>query len=271
MVGRVTGAARILGNGKMAGINRLYFHHRDFPLSMRTLFTGTLLVLGLAYLFAMLHVYNSHAGRDGLPGLSVQDLQIAYSGSGEASKMEAALIGPMSGMLPNDERGSIIGWTHRGATEQEYESRIKPILEKRCLACHDGSNPHITNLSDYGETAKLAEMDTGMDIFTLIRVSHIHLFGITFIFFIMGVIFCYADVRPTWFKSLVIAAPFVAIFMDVMSWYMTKLYPPFAWMVILGGGLMAASFAVQWIVSMYQLWFSKPTPVERPRPDVATP
>ena len=254
----------------MAEVHRMFFHTKGFPLSLRTLFTGTLLVLGLAYLFAMLHVYNSHAGRDGLPGLSVQDLQIAYSGSKEATKMEAALIGPMSGMLPNDERGSIIGWIHRGADEQEYESHIKPILEKRCLACHDGSNPHITNLSDYGEIVKLAEVDTGMDIFTLIRVSHIHLFGITFIFFIMGLIFSHAYVRPLWFKSLVIAVPFVAIIMDVMSWYMTKLFPPFAWMVILGGGLMGTSFAVQWVVSMYQLWFSRHSPVEQHQREATT-
>ena len=249
----------------MVEVHRMFFHYKEFPLSMRTLFTGTLLVLGLAYLFAMLHVYNSHAGRDGQPGLSVQDLQIAYSGSKEATKMEAALMGPMSGMLGTNERGTIIGWVRRGADEQEYENSIKPILDKRCLACHDGSNPHIPSLNDYGETVELAEVDTGMDIFTLIRVSHIHLFGITFIFFIMGQIFSHAYVRPVWFKSVVVAAPFVAIIMDVMSWYMTKLFPPFAWVVIMGGGLMGASFAFQWIISMYQLWFSKYSPVERAR------
>ena len=249
----------------MVEVHRMFFHYKEFPLSMRTLFTGTLLVLGLAYLFAMLHVYNSHAGRDGQPGLSVQDLQIAYSGSKEATKMEAALMGPMSGMLGTNERGTIIGWVRRGADVQEYENRIKPILDKRCLACHDGSNPHIPSLNDYEETVELAEVDTGMDIFTLIRVSHIHLFGITFIFFIMGQIFSHAYVRPVWFKSVVVAAPFVAIIMDVMSWYMTKLFPPFAWVVIMGGGLMGASFAFQWIISMYQLWFSKYSPVERAR------
>jgi len=32
----------------------------------------------------------------------------------------------------------------------------------------------------------VAEMDTGVSIGTLVRVSHIHLFGLTFIFFIMA-------------------------------------------------------------------------------------
>jgi hypothetical protein len=235
----------------------MFFHYSEFPLSMRTLFTGTLLVLGLAYLFAMVHLYNSHSGRDGRPGMSVDDIAIAYSGSEEATKLEAALLGPMSGMLPNDERGSLVGWVRRGLDKKEYESQIKPILDKRCLACHDGSNPHIPNVDGYEEVAKLAEVDTGMDIFTLIRVSHIHLFGITFIFFIMGLIFSHAFVRPVWFKSVVVALPFLAIIVDVMSWYVTKVFPPFAWAVILGGGLMGMSFAFQWVVSMYQIWFSK--------------
>ena len=41
-------------------------------------------------------------------------------------------------------------------------------------------------------------------------MSHIHLFGITFIFFIVGTIFSHAYVRPVWFKCTVMALPFVA-------------------------------------------------------------
>jgi hypothetical protein len=235
----------------------MFFHYTEFPLSMRTLFTGTLIVLGIGYIFGMIHLYNSHAGRDGRPGMSVEDVAIAYSGSGEATKLETALMGPMSVMLPTDERGTVIGWVRRGLDQQEYETRIKAIVDKRCLDCHDGSNPHVANLDGYGELTASAELDTGMDIFTLVRVSHIHMFGITFIFFIMGLIFSHAFVRPVWFKSVVVATPFVAIIVDIGSWYLTKLHPAFAWVVIIGGGLMGLSFAFQWIVSMYQIWFSK--------------
>ncbi|MGP2435620.1 hypothetical protein ACTUQ0_15550, partial [Listeria monocytogenes] len=52
--------------------------------------------------------------------------------------------------------------------------------------------------------------------------------------------------------------PFVAIVMDVSSWYFTKLFHPFALVVIAGGGLMALCFATMWVVTMYQLWFSVP-------------
>jgi len=239
----------------MPEVHRMFFHYSELPLSMRTLFTATLIVLGIAYLFAMIQIYDVHAGRDGRPGLSAEDIAVAYSGSKTATRLESALSGPMSGMLPADERATIIGWVHGGLDNAEYDASIKPIIERRCLACHDGSNPHIVNLNGYEDIAKVAQIDTGMSLTTLVRVSHIHMFGITFIFFIMGLIFSHAYVRPVWFKSTVIALPFVSIVIDIGSWYLTKINTAFAWAVIIGGGLMGLSFAIQWLVSMYQIWF----------------
>ena len=84
---------------------------------------------------------------------------------------------------------------------------------------------------------KVTETDTGTGVFTLVRVSHIHLFGITFIFFMMGTIFSHAYVRPVWFKCTVMAMPFIGLVADVSSWYFTKLYNPFAWVVMIAGGV----------------------------------
>ena len=95
-------------------------HFSQLPVSMRVLFTGTLIVLGMGYLFAMIHIFASHAGRDGDPGLSVDDLIIAYSGSKSATRLEAALTGPMAGMLPTDEKDEIVAWVRSGALEAAY-------------------------------------------------------------------------------------------------------------------------------------------------------
>jgi hypothetical protein len=192
--------------------------------------------------------------------LSYQDLVIAYTGSGKHSRLESALRGPMSAMLPPDEINTVISWVQEGADRARYEKDIKPAIDKRCLACHDGSNPHLPNLNGYDNLKKVTERDTGTGIFTLVRVSHIHLFGLTFIFFIVGSIFSHAYVRPVWFKCAVVALPFVSIAVDVSSWYFTKLYHPFAWVVMAAGAVMGLCFAFMWVVSMYQLWFSRTPP-----------
>jgi hypothetical protein len=241
----------------MPQVHRMFFHYSELPLSMRTLYTMTLLVMGIGYLFAMIQIYEVDAGRDGKPGLSASDIAIAYGGSKAASKLESALSGPMSGILAADDVATITRWVHAGADEAGYESQSKPIIAKRCAGCHDGSNPHLPNLSSYDDLAKTAQIDTGMSIATLVRVSHIHMFGVTFIFFIMGLIFSHAYVRPVWFKCAVIALPFLAVIIDTGSWYLTKINPAFAWTVIVGGALMGLSFATEWIVSMYQIWFYK--------------
>lgn len=231
-------------------------HFSTFPMGRRVLYSGTLIVLGLGYLFAMIHIFASHAGRDGNPALSVDDLIIAYSGSKSDSRLESALNGPMANMLPGEERSEIIAWVRSGAEEATYSSSgTKQIIEKRCLTCHNGSNPHIPNFKEFKDIAHTAELDTGMDIFTLVRVSHIHLFGITFIFFIVSSIFIHAYINPLWAKCIIIMTPFIAIILDIGSWYLTKLYPGFAWVVMGSGALMGVAFALQWVISMYQMWF----------------
>lgn len=252
-------------------LHRLYFHYSELPYSLRVVYTAALLVLGLAYLFAGIYLFYSYSGKDGNPmTLSYDDVVIAYSGSGKSSRLESALRGPMSAMLPREDSNAIIVWLQEGSDRAKFEPVIRPILDKRCMTCHDGSNPHLANLNGYDNVQKLTERDTGAGIFTLVRVSHIHFFGITFIFFIMGSIFSHAYVRPVWFKCSVVVVPFVSLVLDISSWYFTKLYHPFAWVVMLGGAVMALAFAYMWVVSMYQMWFARtPQPVtERQSGDI---
>lgn len=245
-----------------APLHRLYFHYSELPYSMRVLYTLTLLILGMGYLFALIYLFHTYSGKDGNPmTLSYEDIVIAYTGSGKGSRLESALRGSMSAMLPRDELVPIVTWVKEGGDRPTYEKQIKPTLDMRCMACHDGSNPHLVNLNGYDNLKKVTERDTGTGIFTLVRVSHIHLFGLTFVFFIMGSIFSHAYVRPVWFKCAVVALPFVALVLDVGSWYFTKLYHPFALVVMAGGGVMGLAFAFMWVVSMYQMWFSRPPSV----------
>ena len=248
-----------------APLHRLFHHYSDLPYSARVLYTGALCVFGLGYLFALVYLYHSHSGKDGNPfTLSYQDVVIAYAGSGKGSRIESALRGPMSAMLPADESSRLVAWVQEGSSRAAYEKDIRPVIDKRCMSCHDGSNPHLANFDGYDNIKKVTERDTGTDIFTLVRVSHIHLFGLTFIFFIVGFVFSHAYVRPVWFKCSVVALPFVCIVIDVGSWYLVKIYHPFAWVTMGSGAVMGMSFAFMWVVSMYQMWYGKtPSPVEQ--------
>ena len=247
-----------------AALHRHYLHYSELPYSLRVLYTAALCVLALGYLFALIQIYATYAGRAGGSGkmLTYDDLVVAYAGSGKGSRLESALRGPMSTMLPKDEAQRIVAWVQAGADRAKYDSEIKPVINQRCISCHSGTDPHIANLGDWDSVKKLTEEDKGTDIFTLVRVSHIHLFGLTFIFFIVGLIFSHAYVRPVWFKCTVVALPFLCTLVDVFSWYLVKVFHPFAWVTMGSGALYGLCFAFMWLVSMYQMWFGKtPKPV----------
>jgi hypothetical protein len=236
-----------------------YQHFSQLPYSVRFLYTAALCILGMGYLFALVYLFHTYAGKDGDPSsVSAEDLVIAYSGSGKGSRLESALSGSMSAMLPKEEVAQVKAWVQAGADKDRYEKEVRPILEKRCMQCHDGSNPHLPNLNGYDNVQKVTEKDTGTPIFTLVRVSHIHLFGVTFIFFVMGTIFSHAYLRPVWLKCAVIVVPFGSIAADVLSWYVTKYYHPFAWVVMGTGAITGLCFAFMWVLSMLQMWVLAP-------------
>jgi hypothetical protein len=241
-------------------------HFQVQPTGCRALYTMALLVLGTGYLFAMIQTFHVHAGRDGKPGLSQTDLRFAYSGSQEDTRLEAALKGSMSGMIRSEDAVVMVDWVRSGAKEDKFEEKVVPLLQAHCSSCHGEesqiriANPHIPNLGTYQDVMKMVQLDTGADIFTLVRVSHIHMFGMTFIFFIMGSIFLHVQMKVQWLKCLIIIFPFAAIMVDIFSWYITKLFQPFSWVVYISGILMALCFAIQWFTSMYQLWFYKLPP-----------
>ncbi len=240
-------------------LHRHYLHYSELPYSQRVLYTATIVVLGIGYLFAMLNLYFTYAGRAGgnPQMLTAEDLIVAYSGSGKGSRLEGALRGPMSVMLPADDRNVVMAWAAEGAARPKYEFAVRPLLDKYCMQCHDGSNPHLPNLNGYDNLKKVTEKDTGAAIPTLVRVSHIHLFGITFIFFIVGSMFSHAYVRPVWLKCTIVALPFVAILVDIVSWYIIKLFHPFVYVEIMAGAVMALCFAFMCLVTLYQTWLSQ--------------
>ena len=244
----------------MSKRNLVHFSHLN--LTSKMLYTGVLCVLGAGYLAAMVYVYLSHAGRDGKEGLSAKDIAIAYAGSSSGTKLESALMGPMSRMLQPEENIQIVDWVRKGASKDEFDAKIGPLMANRCVVCHNDRNPHLPSFESFDGVMKVAEKDTGASVPTLVRVSHIHLFGLTFIFLSIGLVFRHAYFRREWLQGVIVITPFFCIIADIASWYLTKLNVEFAWIVIGSGGLMGTCFTIMFFVSIWQLWISRDLPAD---------
>jgi hypothetical protein len=224
--------------------------------SLKALFSGYLTVVAVGYLMAVVQIQFTHGMADGEFGLSVDDIVYSYYGQRSGSVLENKLNGSMQVMAPDDERAKILTWVHKGASEKAFhEEGINDIVQARCVACHNANSglpiPDFTKPENF---MKRAEIDTGATFSSLARVSHIHLFGIAFIFMFVGLIFSLAAGVPKTIKVTAIITPYVFTLVDIASWWLTKLNPAFAWLVVIAGGAMALSFAVMWSVSMYEMW-----------------
>ncbi len=222
-------------------------------LPVKVLFTGYLMAIGVGLMMAGLQILLTHGMADGKFGLSVDDIVYSYYGNRTGSKLETALNGIMKDKAPPAERLEIIKWVRNGADRKTWEQKIKPIVMKRCAKCH-AHIPTLPNVTKYEVAKKLAAVDHGASIKQLTRLSHIHLFGISFIFMFVGFIFSFAVGFNRIWKMILIFTPFAFLIVDVASWWLTKWNPNFAWFTIIGGFAYTAASTVMILSSLWQMW-----------------
>lgn len=232
---------------------------RSLSLPTRVLFTCFLITIGIGYLFAILYLFlvdiEPHA-RQGI-GM-VQAVIIKYYGNRGGTRMEAAFEGAMGENITPAQKAEIVKWIQKGATEADFPS-VQPIFIKNCAVCHSKeSGMPIPPLTTFEDVSAYTRTDIGQSVKSLVRVSHIHLFGMSFIFILTSWIFVMSEVAYKW-RAIIVAIPFIAIWMDIGSWWFTRFEPFFAYTVIAGGVLMGLSLAAQILISLWEIWLGKRT------------
>ena len=238
---------------KSASDNLPWLNLPNLPASVKTLFAGYLLVIGVGLCMAGLQIMLTHGMADGKMGLSIDDIVYSYYGNRTNSTIENKLHGSMQDKGTPEARLDIIKWVQNGAPESEWEPHYKGVFAQHCVMCHS-QIPGIPDFTKFEEVKKAAATSEGATVPSLTRVSHIHLFGIGVIFFFMGLIFSFAVNVPRWLKILAIGFPFGFLILDVLSWWLTKWTPGFAWLTIIGGIGYSVASTFMWFTSMYQMF-----------------
>jgi len=236
-----------------------YTHLKDHDTPIKVLFTGYLCTVGIGYIFALIQILFTHGMADGKFGLSVDDIVYSYYGNRSGTVLETKLNGSMKDNAPDQERFDIMEWVRDGADPDEYKSSgVEKIIQTRCVMCHNEAASGIPNFNDFEKLKALTTQDEGATFASLTRVSHIHLFGISFIFMFVGIIFSFVETTPTKYKCIAVGMPYVFLIADILSWWLTKIHPMFAWLVIFAGMGMGISFAYMWVTSILEMWLFKP-------------
>ncbi len=226
----------------------------DTPL--KVLFTGYLTTVAIGYLFALIQILFTHGMADGKFGLSIDDIVYSYYGNRSGTVLETKLNGSMKNKATEQEGFTIIQWVRDGADEKEFSTlKIDKIIENKCVMCHNSGASGIPDFAEFENIKELTKQDEGATFSSLTRVSHIHLFGISFIFMFIGLIFSFSTTASSTYKSIAIGMPYAFLIIDILSWWLTKLSPMFASLIMIAGSGMGVSFAFMWVVSMKEMWF----------------
>lgn len=103
------------------------------------------------------------------------------------------------------------------------------------------------------EPEKQSLLDNDQFIWTL-RWTHIHLFGMSMIFILLGAVTAFLDM-PAVTKSWLIVLPFVGVVVDIASmWLKGFVSPVFFWLHLPGGGLFAGIFIFVFFRALAEMW-----------------
>lgn len=232
---------------------------RNLPLPVKVLYTSIMMTLGTGYFFALTYLFIVDIQPHTEDGAGVvQVVMEKYYGRRDMTTLEASLEGGMGDEVTAEEKAQLLEWIHGGATEEEYVN-ISSIVENSCAVCHNYEDMPESALTTFGEMRGIAKQDTGVSVKTLVRVSHIHIFGLTFIFTIISGIFVQSEAKSSW-RAVLVLIPFTAIWADVGGWWFTRFNPAFAYTVIVGGALAGMSLGLQIFLSLFEMWLLPPNP-----------
>jgi len=99
---------------------------------------------------------------------------------------------------------------------------------------------------------------SGVGYVTLLSLAHIHMMGLSTVFFVVGFIFVHSSVSPRW-KATLAVMPFCAFSVDVAGWFLTKVDRGWVYLVLFGGGAFVLSIVAMIFMSLYDIW-KKPHP-----------
>lgn len=92
-----------------------------------------------------------------------------------------------------------------------------------------------------------------------LKWTHIHLFGMSMIFILLGAVVVFLNLRAD-VRAWLIALPFLGVWIDIASmWLKGFISPAFFWLHIPGGGLFGAVFIFVFFRGLYEMWFSTPS------------
>jgi len=163
-------------------------------------------------------------------------------------------------VLPNDLIEHPITKKFVKDGEKEKTVTVTSILTTRCFRCHkqpDGvGKAKEFPLNDFAKLkpyVQVLETPTGMPLDKLAQSTHVHLLGFSMLYGLTGLIFAFTS-YPLLVRIFIAPLPLVAQLVDISCWWLARLNPGFAQVIVVTGGLVAAGLMLHILLTLFNLY-----------------
>jgi hypothetical protein len=229
----------------------------QLPMSFKFSLTAFLLVCGIGYLLGVANIWFSYTPVDGKPGLSIDDIRLAFNGDPSGSKLQKAIDGSMKEYLSSEADGqAIITWIKAGGNESDF-STVQPIFDISCNSCHSADVATAGYVTDsYAAIEPLLASDTGKSWSRLTGLSHTHVNALLPLMFCLAIVFSFTRFSDK-LKGVVMVFAFASFTIDVAVWWMAKLWAWAAPLVIAGGMTLGVAYMILILLPLEEIWIKK--------------
>jgi hypothetical protein len=163
-------------------------------------------------------------------------------------------------VLPPALAGHLI--TPKYLNDDTKTVKVQSILTDRCVRCHSESTGGAASnfpLDSFERVRGYCEVEVaggGMSLPKLAQTTHVHLLGFAMLYGLSGLILSFTS-YPGWLRFLLAPLPLLAQLVDISFWWLGRIDPIFARGIVYTGGIVAAGFGLQIVLSLFNMFGGK--------------
>lgn len=245
------------------------FRLRQLGAFTRLGFTGLVLALALGLVASALHLINHYEKRDGIAGLTIDDLIASYHGIDAPSSLVLALERGHPETITDAERESLLAWLGSDRISQDYDSldlgdaAPAEIIAASCLSCHSrNATPAPDQLAakklplDYWDDVQsVAYARSVPPTPTSIILMSMHAHALTMaVMTLMIAALALATAFPRRLIGLLIGVAGVALIADFASWLIARELAAAVYVIVGAGAVYNLATGVLLLLVFLELW-----------------
>lgn len=248
---------------------------RPLPFFFRVGLTILTVVLGGGFVASAGHLFNQHNKRDEIPGLTVDDVKGVYHGIRTRAPLLVALENDHPETLPADDRDRLIKWLTSNRITEDYDNldmgdnAPAEIIARNCVSCHarNASDPVARKLPlEFLDDIKAIAVsrDVTPNAKEILTTStHTHAISLATFSFTLALLLALTRFRGR-VTGVLLALHALGLICDIGGWWLTRLHPTFAYMIISGGAVYFITTGILTLQLVADLWLRNKPASEKP-------